>query len=192
MAGTSTRQMPVVDALTGGACLTTTALAELTNLENRDVAKACCGLVSRGWIVRRERGCFELSEAGRKAVAAGEIITSGPTRPLTQADPRRPLRRTIRDKMWAAMRVLQKFRISDLQTMAGASRDNAQRYVGALERTGYLIRLRPEPGSAPTSNGFQRWLLVRNSGPAAPVYRAKAGDIYDRNTSTAYLIGGAP
>lgn len=191
MAGESTRQMPVVEALTGGACLTTAALAEVTRLEGRDVAKACSSLVSRGWIVRRERGCFELSESGRKAVTAGEIITSGPTRPLTQAEPRRPRRRTVRDKMWAAMRVLQKFRIADLQTMAGASRDNAQRYVGALERTGYLIRLRPEPGSAPTSNGYQRWLLVRNSGPAAPVYRANAGDIYDRNTSTAYPIGGA-
>ncbi|WP_026784241.1 hypothetical protein [Pleomorphomonas koreensis] len=189
MAEKSPRQMPVVEALKGGACLTTAALAELTGLEGRDIAKACCALVSRGWIVRRERGCFELSEAGRKADAAGEIITSGPTGPLTQAEPRRPRRQTVRDRMWTTMRTLNKVRIADLETLAGATRDNAQRYVGALEKTGFLARLRAEAGSAPTSNGVCRWLLVRNSGPAAPVYKARAGEIYDRNTGISYPIG---
>ncbi|PKR90899.1 hypothetical protein CXZ10_06010 [Pleomorphomonas diazotrophica] len=186
------RQMPVVNALQGGACLTTAALAELTGLSDRDVAKACCSLVSRGWVVRRERGCFEMSAVGEKAIAAGGIITSGPTGPLTQAEPRRPRRQTVRDKMWTTMRTLKKFRIADLETLAGATRDNAQRYVGALERTEFLSRLRPEPGTAPTSNGFRRWLLVRNSGPDAPVYKAEAGEVYDRNTGIAYPIGGAP
>jgi hypothetical protein len=184
--------MPVVEALTGGACLTTAALAEMTGLGDRDVAKACCSLVSRGWIVRRERGCFELSAIGEKAVAAGEVISSGPTRPLTQAEPRRPRRQTVRDRMWATMRTLRKFRIADLETLAGATRDNAQRYVGALEKTGFLSRLRAEAGTAPTSNGICRWLLIRNSGPAAPVYKAKAAEVYDRNTGSTYPIGGAP
>jgi hypothetical protein len=191
MAGASTIQTPIVDALMGGACLTTAALVEMTGFEGRRVADACCRLVSRGWIVRRERGCFELSAEGRRAVAAGETITGGPTGPLTQAVPRRPRRRTVRDKMWSAMRVLGKVRIADMETMAGASRDNAQRYVGALEKAGYLVRLRPEPGSAPTSNGYCRWLLVRNSGPEAPVYRALSADVYDRNTGEIYGIGGA-
>lgn len=185
------RQMPIADALMDGACLTTQALAEVTGLDPRRVADACCRLVSRGWIVRRERGCFELSETGRKAIEAGETITGGPTGPLTQATPRRPRRRTVRDKMWCAMRTLMKVRISDLETMAGASRDNAQRYVGALEKTGYLTRLRTEPGTAPTSNGHCRWLLVRNSGPEAPVYRPRNADVYDRNTNEVYRIGGA-
>lgn len=191
MTGQATIQTPIVDALMGGACLTTAALVDMTGLERRRVADACCRLVTRGWIVRRQIGCFELSDQGRRAIAAGETITSGPTKPLTQAEPRRPRRRTVRDKMWSAMRVLLKVRIADLETMAGATRDNAQRYVGALEKAGYLVRLRPEPGSAPTSNGYCRWLLVRNSGPEAPVYRVRLADVYDRNTGQSYRIGGA-
>lgn len=190
MAGAATRQMPVADALMGGECLTTAALAEITGLEGRRVADACCRLVSRGWIVRRERGCFELSPEGRRAIANGETITSGPNGPLTQGEPRRPRRRTIRDKIWTAMLTLRKFRIADLEMMAGASHTNALKYALALEKAGYLTRLRSEPGSAETSNGFVRWLLVRPTGASAPVYRSDRGEVFDRNTSETHNIGG--
>lgn len=192
MAGEATHQTPVVGALLSGACLTTAALSELTGLPNHSVAQACCKLVSRGWIARRERGCFELSAEGRRAAEAGETITSGSHSPRTEASPRRPRRRTTRDKMWTAIRTMRKFNLSDLETMAGASRCDAQRYALMLMKAGYLSRLRSEPGLAPTSNGFSRYLLIRPSGPEAPVYRAKRKEIYDRNTGETFQIGRAP
>ena len=191
MTGTATRQNAVVDALSGGECLTTAALVQLSGLERRAVADACCKLVYRGWIVRRERGCFELSETGRKALEAGETLTSGPVRPLTQKAPRRLRKRTARDAIWSAIVTLKKFRIADLETFTEASHNNALRYVRALEQAGYLSRLRPEPGAAPTSNGFVRWLLIRHTGPAAPVYRVRRSQVYDRNTGETHSIGRA-
>lgn len=191
MAGTAHHQAPVVQELLGGACLTTAALADLTGLSNHSVAQACCKLVSRGWIVRREKGCFELSAKGRKAAEAGETITSGSHSPRTEASPRRPRRQTVRDRMWTAIRTLKKFTLADLETMAGASRCDAQRYTRVLASAGYLSRLRSEPGTAPTSNGFHRYLLIRPSGPEAPVYRAGRREVYDRNDGEIHRIGGA-
>jgi hypothetical protein len=186
MTGAATRQIPIVDALISGECLTTAALVEITGLAGREVSDACCRLVTRGWIVRRERGCFELSAAGRKAVLSGETITSGPRGPLAQQTPRRPRRRTQRDRMWTAMLVLRKFRISDLEITAGATVASAQRYVAVLEAAGYLSRLRPERGTAPTSNGFVRWLLIRPSGAQAPIYRPSRSEVYDPNTAEVF------
>lgn len=191
MVATAHHQTPVVEELLDGACLTTAALAELTGLTNHSVAQACSKLVSRGWIVRRERGCFELSERGRKAHEAGETVTSGSHSPRTEAKPRRPRRRTGRDKMWSAMRTLRKFALTDLETMSGASRCDAQRYTCVLALAGYLGRLRSEPGTAPTSNGFHRYLLIRPSGPDAPIYRAKLREVFDPNSGEVFKLGEA-
>lgn len=182
MAGASTWQQPIAEKLAGGECLTTAALSQLTGLPQKSVNVACCRLVLRGWIVRRERGCYELTDEGRRALDAGEQLTSGKPGERDRDIPNRPTRQTDRDRMWTTMRVLKKFQIAELETMAGAKYDNARRYVWRLERAGYLARLRPEPGSAPTSNGLQRWLLIRNTGPATPIYRYKSGTIYDPNT----------
>ncbi|MBB4302320.1 putative transcriptional regulator of viral defense system [Rhodobium orientis] len=181
--------MAIVETLKGGDCLTTAAMVEATGIERRAVATACGRLVTRGWINRRAVGCFELSEKGREAVEAGETITSGPAGPLTQKVPRTRRRRTIRDKMWKTITTLQLFRLGDLETMAGASNTNARKYVLALEKAGYLIRMRREPGTAPTSNGFARWRLIHNTGPEAPVHRIGRREVYDRNTDETHKIG---
>lgn len=188
----ATRQLPIVEVLAKGGCLTTLEIGEATGIERRRVADACCRLITRGWIARRERGCFELTTTGREALAAGETITSGPRGTLTQAEPRRPQRETGRDRIWRAIRISRKVSLADIETLTGVSHANAARMVWALERAGYLAPLRPEPGTAPTSNGFRRWLLIRDSGPAAPVYRSALGVVHDRNTGEDYAVGGAP
>ena len=90
------------------------------------------------------------------------------------------------------MRTLQKFSLDELETLGGASRGDAQRYTLVLLKAGYLVRLRPAAGTAPTSNGFGRYLLIRNSGPTAPVYRAGKDDVWDRNEARAYPIEVTP
>lgn len=179
MPGQGNRQMDIVRVLEPGHCLTTAEMMERTGYTRRDVAKACVPLLERGWIDRLERGCFVLSDEGQRARAAGETITSGPRGPLTQTA-RRPKRRTMRDKMWKAIRVSKKFDLAHLEAMAGASRDGARKFVGALARAGYLSALRREPGDAPTSNGFKRWLLVEDTGPQTPAVKAD-GRIWDPN-----------
>lgn len=184
------RQMAIAGALSSGACLTTAELAAATGIERSRIADGCCRLITRGWIVRRERGCFELSREGRTALDAGETITSGPRGPLTQGVPRRRRRQTARDRLWSAIRILRKFGLADLEMMTAASRANVMRFVNVLERTGYLAPLRREPGTAPTSQGYRRWLLVRDTGPDAPVFRARRRQLYDANTGETLEIGG--
>jgi len=179
MPGQGTRQMEIVRALEPGLCLTTAQLVERTACSPRDVAKGCGRLVERGWVDRLERGCFILSSAGQRALSAGETITSGPNKPLTQ-NARRPKRRTVRDKMWKTIRVVKKFDLARLEEMSGASTAGARRFVLALVRAGYLSELRRQPGEALTSNGFKRWLLVEDTGEATPVLKAD-GSVWDPN-----------
>ncbi|WP_341990333.1 hypothetical protein [Azorhizobium sp. AG788] len=171
--------MDIMRVLEPGQCLTTAEMMERTGYTRRDVAKGCVPLLERGWIDRLERGCFILSEEGRRARAAGETITSGPRRPLTQVA-RRPRRRTVQDKMWSTIRVSRKFDLARLEEMAGASTAGARRFVLALARAGYLTELRRQSGEAPTSNGFKRWLLIEDPGPATPVLKAD-GRVWDPN-----------
>lgn len=171
--------MDIARLLEPGPCLTVDEMVERTDYPRRSIADACARLVGRGWVDRLEQGCFTLSAAGRRALASGETITSGPIGPLT-VRARRPRRRTIRDKMWSAIRIAKKFDLARLEEIAGASRTNAQRFVLALARAGFLAELRREPGEAPSSNGFKRWLLVDDPGPATPTIKAD-GRIWDPN-----------
>ena len=179
MAGDGSRQMAVARLLEPGPCLTVDEMVERCDLPRRSVAEACAGLVRRGWVDRLEQGCFTLSPEGRRALAAGETIVSGPIGPLT-VRARRPKRRTIRDKMWSAIRIARKFDLARLEEIAGATAANAQRFVVALARAGYLAELRRRPGDAPSSNGFKRWVLIDDPGPAAPTIKAD-GRVWDPN-----------
>ncbi|WP_238121987.1 MULTISPECIES: MarR family transcriptional regulator [unclassified Xanthobacter] len=171
--------MDVVRLLEPGPCLTTAELAERSGCSRHDIGEACGKLVRRGWVDRLERGCFTLSSEGRRALAAGEEITGGPRGPIAVAA-RRPKRRTIRDKMWSAIRMARKFDLARLEALAGATNANARRYVRALQRAGYLSELRRQPGEAATSNGFKRWLLVDDPGALAPIPKLD-GRVWDPN-----------
>ncbi|WP_141703466.1 hypothetical protein [Methylobrevis pamukkalensis] len=182
MSGEATRQMEIARALAGGGCLTTAEIAEATGIDRRDVAVFTGRLVVRSWIVRREIGCFALSDVGRQGLESGEVLVSGPTGPRTGAL-QRPKRRTGRDRMWSAMRIKRKFTVGDITELAGVNRDAASRYIQALARVGLLTPLRREPGFAPTSNGHGRWLLTGDTGPKAPSVRRR-GEVHDANTGT--------
>ena len=71
----------------------------------------------------------------------------------------------MRDKLWRAMRIKSKATIGELLELADedavAAMSNAQRYCLALQRAGFLRRLRRAPGTRPTSNGHVRYQLVR-------------------------------
>ncbi len=86
------------------------------------------------------------------------------------------------------MRIRRRFTIGDV--VADAARDdeknahnNATRYIGALRRAGYVRALpKRRPGSAPSSNGFKVFSLMKNTGPRAPVWLRAKKLLHDFNT----------
>lgn len=87
-----------------------------------------------------------------------------------------------RARAWTSMRVLTRcqgnFTLPDLVATAAIAESNARHYLRALDRGGYLRRLRkPEPGRA---SGHALWRLIRDTGPVAPRVR-RDGEICDPN-----------
>ena len=175
MSGIATWQMAVRDALADGRARTVSELATITGLEPAEVCKAAGKLILRGLLERQEIGCYRLTEAGLRSARRGENITC---RPRHYPGHPRPRRISFRQRAWAAMRMQRKFSVPELLQLAacpeerGGSAASLHRYIRALERAGYVRRLRSkQKGSRPGSNGFVRWVLVRDTGPFAPRVR---------------------
>ncbi|MFB2531005.1 hypothetical protein ACEYYA_02440 [Paracoccus sp. p3-h83] len=171
-------------ALADGSCRTIDQLIEPLDLTRRQVADAAACLLRRDYLMRMGAGCYQLTEAGIAAHAAGETITSGPRGP--RATPRK-IREGIRIRAWRSMRMRQWFTIPDLITDAArpedrSPSDNLHRYLRALRQAGYVkVAARRAPGSAQTSNGFKYFVLVKNTGPQAPIMLSKIAAIHDPN-----------
>ena len=203
--------LTVVGALVApGECVKIAAIkAELTKRGHGDkwprasVANACQTLVRRELLTQhvytgmdgtpKKPGCYTLTSAGKAFLDEGRRIASGQPTSGTRV---RVVAGGLRSKAWHAMRILQKFSLGDLakHCAVGGEADaagNLGKYVRALTRAGYLTELRREPGTAPTSNGFKRWLMVRDSGPQAPVWNQAGKTVTDANTRTVYPLDGS-
>lgn len=177
-----------------GACVTVPQVAEQVGRSRKDCARALDVLHRRG-LVRRERpGCYLVTAVGVEARQAGVSVTSGPRAPHTgrRKSQRKP---SARDQAWKTIRRLEKFTLDDVIEVGEiGGRDphsNLGVYIRALQKAGYLRELRNRaPGSAPTSNGHKRYLLIRDSGPQAPRLSRKRGDLFDPNTEETHPIAG--
>lgn len=169
------------------------------------VANACQTLVRREFLVQhvytgalpaknggtpKKPGCYTLTSAGKAFLAEGKRIASGQPKSGTRV---RIKAGGLRLLAWRAMRILQKFSVNDLlkHCTAGGEADaagNLGKYVRALTRAGYLAELRREPGTALTSNGFKRWLMLCDSGPQAPVWNQTRQTVTDPNTGEVYPL----
>ena len=175
-------------------CVTVAELARRSRMPRRAVVRKIDVLRRRGWTERVRTGCYRLTKQGHKARDMGARATSGPTG--RHSGRRKPMENTFRVRLWRALRQVKKATIPDLIELAGKGdeRDaagNARRYLRALRRAGYVTGLaRKEPGTKITSTGFTRYLLVKNTGPAAPVWNSKHGELYDPNTGEVQRLGG--
>jgi predicted transcriptional regulator len=164
---------------------TTAQLVQKTGLPSKLVSRACQALLSRGLASHRERGHYGITPVGRELLTAGKAITSGPSGPNRY---HRDNKQTLRERIWRALSLSGKATINDLLNLAAAgterdARCNARKYLTGLERAGYTIRMgKKEPGVAATSNGFPRWMLVKETGPKAPVVNLKRNVLFDPNT----------
>lgn len=165
-------------------CVDIDILVHHTGMERKNIANACGVLVDRELIERIKPGCYKLLPAGLLLIEDGGEVKSGPRGERAA----RQHTGTLRVKSWRAMRQRKKFSLGDIIVLVAngdekAIEGNLGKYVRALERAGYLNRMaRREPGTAITSNGYIRYLLVRDSGPLAPVWRPSKATVYDPNT----------
>lgn len=174
----------VLTKLASGQCLTIDQLAVELDLTHRQVSDAAAKLFKRDYLERKAVGCYQLTDAGEAAAITGEIITSGPRGPIEKT---RFKRNTFRHRAWIAMRIRRRFTVPDLIADAskvsdGNPADNLQRYLRGLKKVGYVAELpNREEGTAITSNGFKRWMLLRDTGPKAPVILKEPRGIHDFN-----------
>lgn len=102
----------------------------------------------------------------------------------------------LRQRAWWVMRRRISFTLPELlSTLAdGTERDaasNLGKYLRALRKAGIITReAARQPGAAITSNGHIRYQLIINAGRNAPVWRVKAGEVYDPNSGIVYLMRG--
>ncbi|MDS4020641.1 MAG: hypothetical protein RKR03_09085 [Candidatus Competibacter sp.] len=154
-----------------------------------DLVMACATLHRRELIARVGKGGYFILDAGRALLAEGKTVRSG------SAHGRRPKvsAQTLRHRVWHALAHRKKATLDELLTVAcaGGERDperNIRRYLRLLERTGYLVRLRDrQPDLAPTSPGHVKWLLLRWTGPKAPVSLQRGTALYDPNLRRAVV-----
>lgn len=149
----------------------------------RQTTNAARSLDKRGFLQLTAAGDYQLSDAGLLAVQSGEAVRGGPKGQVKiVAD-------TFRQRAWSAMRQRGSFSIGDIVMDAcreedgGLPRDNAARFINRLKQAGYVTEThRRQPGTAPSSNGFKRFTLRRNTGPQAPIFRSEMGTVFDPNT----------
>lgn len=149
----------------------------------RQTTNAAQNLLRRGYLEILEDGRYRLTLDGMTAALQGEVITCGPKGQVKE------IRDTLRERAWRSMRMRRAFGIGDLVSDAvnaedgGQPHDNLRRYVSRLSQAGYIKEIaRRTPGTAFGSNGFKRYMLVKNTGPRAPIFREIACAIYDPNT----------
>lgn len=159
-------------------------LAAQTGRDRRAVDKALCVLHRRGLIERTALGVYVIAPAGRALLDAGGAVRTGAPGRARRTQARD---QTLRHRLWTALAHRRKATLPELLTLAvagdeRAAEPNARRYLHLLERAGYLLRLpRRAPGLAPTSPGCLKWLVLRWTGPHAPVARARFTAVYDPN-----------
>jgi hypothetical protein len=145
-----------------------------------------CGLARPCLVV-----AYQLTPEGVMAARAGGADSKERRFiPRTPAKPRAVS--TFRQRAWQAARMLEKFTVADVLQLAGdsgeptsqAARDGdkkmlriAREYLNGLCRAGVLRRMR-----SGHSARNARYFLLRDLGPAAPVWRKRTHDVVDGNS----------
>lgn len=178
----ATHQIAVLGAI-GAETVNLNALETRLPIPRAALIAAAGRLVSRGLLERSELGVYGLSETGLTILRDGLKIGGDPKKRRKE-----PLYiDSLRQRAWAAMRLVGRFTVGDLAIRAVRDEvdgeDSIRRFCLALTRADYLIELSGRAaGTAPSSNGFKVWQLVRNTGEHAPRYRSASRDFVDRNT----------
>lgn len=181
----------ILSLLADGRANTIAQLVAALEMNHRQVTNGAAKLLQRGYLMRMPDGVLQLSAEGLVAAAAGESIKGSPQTKV------RGIRDTFRDRAWRAMRIRRRFTVGDIVSDAGRDgdgqpEDNARRYISRLKQAGYIGELpKRRTGTALSSNGFKQFVLLKNTGPRAPIWRSEANTIHDFNTGEDIPCGRA-
>lgn len=137
-------------------------------------------LERRLFVVKHSRGCYQATADARAWIAAGREIRSGQgAKPRNRAA-------GLPARIWAWLRIHRKGTLADILTDVAqadqtAAETNAYRYLQALEAAGHVRRMRG-------GKGAMRWLLINDTGRAAPVHRRASGVLHDPNTGERHAL----
>lgn len=173
-----------------GRCLTLDELADELGVKRNRITGSVSRLVTGKYVRRQSKGCYEATPEGRAAHEKG--YRPGPQGPNTGQ--RDPWRNTLRARVWRTLQLRKRATIPEILENAtrGTEKDaysNVLGYVRALKRAGYVreLAMRAE-GTAPESNGYKIWLLIKDTGPKQPIVRKHA--LFDPNTKEEIAFEG--
>ncbi|MBC9246713.1 hypothetical protein H4P12_08305 [Paracoccus sp. 11-3] len=176
--------MALLQLLAGGGIMTVREIEAQLDLTRRQISDAAACLSRRDYLHWLGAGRYQLNGDGLAAAARGEVIKSGPRGGHNRI---RDVRNTLRERVWRSMRLRKSFTVPDLISDAATDQDrrpqdNIYRYLRVLKAAGYVAELpRRAAGAAITSNGYKRWMLIRDTGPLAPSVRENVAAIHDFN-----------
>jgi len=106
-------------------------------------------------------------------------------------------RRTARDRIWSAMRVLKRFDVPMLMMTAEASRRSCEDFISLLSRADYVRidgyrSVRTGAANLAAVRDWSSYTLLRSTGPKAPTVTNPAGGerrLIDRNTGASFPVG---
>lgn len=103
---------------------------------------------------------------------------------LPGKNPTSARKKCLRQKIWSAVRYLQKFTIADVQAAADCSKASVERYLSDLRKHGYVVTVKGQNVKAPMSSrrGHRnQYLLINNTGHKYPVMGANGMRDQNRN-----------
>lgn len=190
MSGKATWKMAVLNALASGQMKHVSQLEAEMDIKRQFIINTASRLVIDGYIERTEKGVYRITKAGKKIIDDGIELKSG--KPAKRTGVRKMRADSLRQRMWNAMRHQggKPFSLPDILTVAlkkdeetTHTYNNAGQYMRQLKKTGFLLTLtRRQPGTAPGSNGFQLYKVIRDNGDTAPVVRVRKKQVFDPNT----------
>lgn len=197
-------KLPVIEV---GMAILHSDLVNACELTTKQVCTACTTLEKHGYLLRQKYadgsvkpGHYQLTELGVNAIAGGMKsmrLTSGPKAP--HGTPRSNAG-TLRERVWRLLRIKDgatAMSVTDLlSTLIDAdgnvningAKNNVQKYLQQLKRAGYLAEVRRAAPTSLTSNGEKRYLLIRNTGPLAPILKVSKSLVFDQNQQVNYDI----
>lgn len=194
MAGaTSAKPILAILAANPNVCVTLDELDAALPHDRKVLSPLLCRLITDKYVVRRERGCFQVTSAGIAADRKG--YRPGPQRE-SRAAVRKPRESTLQQRMWKTLRIMRRSSVPELVALSARGNErnaaaNIQAYLKTLEKFGYVQKLKKKaPGTAPSSTGFAIWLLLKDTGPTAPGWYWRKRELFDRNTGERIKLGG--
>lgn len=169
-------------------CVTFAELRRRLGWNPRRTRAAIAALKSQEAIDAVRLDCFRCNKNGRAMLKAAEELAARPRKPATHrpADPK-----SLRARIWRALRMMGKTTIPELMAICGTEAEQAapdklrhsvSTYLANLCTGGYLQRLPKRDKSAGGQRGNVRYFLLpdKNTGPLSPRIGVK-GAVYDAN-----------